>query len=139
MRVRSRLRLRWISVRLPASRYFVAAFAIWLCAALAFAQPLVAVPALTGRVVDLADSLSAVQQQELEQRLSAFEQRKGSQIVLLIVRSTQPETIEQYAIRVAEQWKLGRKKVDDGAILLVAKEDRTLRVEVGYGLEGCNL
>jgi len=68
--------------------------------------------------------------------LSAFEQRKGSQIALLIVRSTHPETIEQYAIRVAEQWKLGRKTVDDGAILLIAKEDRTLRIEVGYGLEG---
>ena len=123
-------------MRPPASKEFVAALAAWLCIALVSAQPLVAVPALTGRVVDLADSLSAVQQQELDQRLSAFEQRKGSQIALLIVRSTQPETIEQYAIRVAEQWKLGRKKVDDGAILLVAKEDRTLRIEVGYGLEG---
>jgi uncharacterized protein len=122
--------------RLPASKQFIAALAAWLCAALVFAQPLVAVPALTGRVVDLADSLSAVQQQDLDKRLSAFEQRKGSQIALLIVRSTHPETIEQYAIRVAEQWKLGRKKVDDGAILLIAKEDRTLRIEVGYGLEG---
>lgn len=123
-------------VRLPASKQFIAALAAWLCVALVFAQPLVAVPALTGRVVDLADSLSAVQQQELDKRLSAFEQRKGSQMALLIVPSTQPETIEQYAIRVAEQWKLGRTKVDDGAILLIAKEDRTLRIEVGYGLEG---
>ena len=130
------MRRRWILVRLPASKEFVAALAAWLCIGLVSARPLVAVPALTGRVVDLADSLSAVQQQELDQRLSAFEQRKGSQIALLIVRSTQPETIEQYAIRVAEQWKLGRRKVDDGAILLVAKEDRTLRIEVGYGLEG---
>jgi uncharacterized protein len=130
------MRRRWILVHLPASKEFVAALAAWLCIGLVSARPLVAVPALTGRVVDLADSLSAVQQQELDQRLSAFEQRKGSQIALLIVRSTQPETIEQYAIRVAEQWKLGRKKVDDGAILLVAKEDRTLRIEVGYGLEG---
>jgi uncharacterized protein len=130
------MRRRWILVHLPASKEFVAALAAWLCIGLVSARPLVAVPALTGRVVDLADSLSAVQQQELDQRLSAFEQRKGSQIALLIVRSTQPETIEQYAIRVAEQWKLGRRKVDDGAILLVAKEDRTLRIEVGYGLEG---
>lgn len=130
------MRLRWILVRLPASRYFIAALAIWLCAALVFAQPLVAVPALTGRVVDITDGLSAAQKQELDDRLSAFEQRKGSQIALLIVRSTHPETIEQYAIRVAERWKLGRKKVDDGAILLIAKEDRTLRIEVGYGLEG---
>jgi uncharacterized protein len=130
------MRLRWILVRLPASRYFIAALAIWLCAALVFAQPLVAVPALTGRVVDITDGLSAAQKQELDDRLSAFEQRKGSQIALLIVRSTHPETIEQYAIRVAERWKLGRKKVDDGAILLIAKDDRTLRIEVGYGLEG---
>jgi uncharacterized protein len=130
------MRHRWNLVRLPASKQFIAALAAWLCAALVVAQPLVAVPALTGRVVDLADSLSAVQQQDLDKRLSAFEQRKGSQIALLIVRSTHPETIEQYAIRVAEQWKLGRKKVDDGAILLIAKEDRTLRIEVGYGLEG---
>ena len=136
MNPRSRMHRRWILVRPPASKEFVAALAAWLCIALVSAQPLVAVPALTGRVVDLADSLSAVQQQELDQRLSAFEQRKGSQIALLIVRSTQPETIEQYAIRVAEQWKLGRKKVDDGAILLIAKDDRTLRIEVGYGLEG---
>lgn len=130
------MRHRWNLARLPASKQFIAALAAWLCAALVVAQPLVAVPALTGRVVDLADSLSAVQQQDLDKRLSAFEQRKGSQIALLIVRSTHPETIEQYAIRVAEQWKLGRKKVDDGAILLIAKEDRTLRIEVGYGLEG---
>lgn len=130
------MRHRWNLVRLLASKQFIAALATWFCAALVVAQPLVAVPALTGRVVDLADSLSAVQQQDLDKRLSAFEQRKGSQIALLIVRSTHPETIEQYAIRVAEQWKLGRKKVDDGAILLIAKEDRTLRIEVGYGLEG---
>jgi uncharacterized protein len=136
MRARSRLRHRWILVRLPLSRYLIAALAIWLCAALVFAQPLVEVPALNDRVVDTTDALSVAQKQELDGRLSAFERRKGSQIALLIVRSTQPETIEQYAIRVVEQWKLGRKKVDDGAILLIAKEDRTLRIEVGYGLEG---
>ena len=136
MNPRSRTCPRWILVRLPASRHFIALFAAWLCAALVCAQPLVAVPVLTGRVVDLTDSLSVVQQQELDTRLSEFEQRKGSQLALLIIRSTQPETIEQYAIRVAEQWRIGRKQVDDGAILLIAKEDRTLRIEVGYGLEG---
>lgn len=136
MNPRSRTRPGWILVHLPASRHFIALFVAWLCAALVCAQPLVAVPALTGRVVDLADSLSVAQQQELDKRLSAFEQRKGSQIALLIIRSTQPETIEQYAIRVAEQWKLGRNQVDDGAVLLIAKEDRALRIEVGYGLEG---
>lgn len=96
----------------------------------------VAVPPLAARVTDLTGTLDAASQARLEQRLRAFEQRKGSQVAVLIVPSTQPETIEQYGIRVAEQWKLGRSKVDDGAILLLAKDDRTLRIEVGYGLEG---
>lgn len=96
----------------------------------------VAVPPLTGRVVDLTATLSADQVAALEQKLKAFEDRKGSQLAVLIVPTTQPETIEQYALRVVEQWKLGRKKVDDGALLLIAKNDRKLRVEVGYGLEG---
>ncbi len=99
-------------------------------------EGLVPVPPLSGRVVDLSGTLSSAQQQVLEQRLSEFEARKGSQIAVLIVPGTQPEAIEQYAIRVAEQWKLGRKKVDDGAILVVAKNERALRIEVGYGLEG---
>jgi uncharacterized protein len=72
----------------------------------------------------------------LTQKLREFEARKGSQVAVLIVPTTQPEEIEQYSIRVAEAWKIGRKKVDDGAILLVAKNDRKLRIEVGYGLEG---
>jgi uncharacterized protein len=66
----------------------------------------------------------------------AFENKKGSQISILIVPTTQPEALEQYALRVVEQWKLGRKKIDDGALLIVAKNDRALRIEVGYGLEG---
>jgi uncharacterized protein len=72
----------------------------------------------------------------MEQTLTAFEARKGSQLAVLLLPSTAPETIEQYALRVAELWKLGRKKVDDGLILVVAKDDRTVRIEVGYGLEG---
>lgn len=100
------------------------------------AQDLAPVPPLTAQVVDLTGTLERAQQQALQQKLRAFEQRKGSQIAVLIVPRTAPETIEQYGIRVAEQWKLGRRKVDDGAILLVAKEERTLRIEVGYGLEG---
>jgi uncharacterized protein len=72
----------------------------------------------------------------LEQTLQAFEAEKGSQLAVLIVPTVAPETIEQYALRVAEQWKLGRKKIDDGAILVIAKSDRALRIEVGYGLEG---
>jgi uncharacterized protein len=91
---------------------------------------------LTGRVTDQTATLTAEQKAGLEQTLQAFEARKGSQLAILIVPSTAPETIEQYALRVAEQWKLGRKKVDDGAILVVARTDRALRIEVGYGLEG---
>jgi uncharacterized protein len=91
---------------------------------------------LTGRVTDETATLTAEQKAALEQTLQAFEVRKGSQLAVLMVPTTAPETIEQYALRVAEQWKLGRKKVDDGAILLVAKNDRALRIEVGYGLEG---
>ena len=96
----------------------------------------VAVPSLQTRVTDLTGTLSAPQQQALEAKLAAFEAAKGSQIAVLIVPTTEPETIEQYALRVAEQWQLGRKGVDDGALLLVAKNDRKLRIEVGYGLEG---
>jgi uncharacterized protein len=95
-----------------------------------------AVPPLTGRIIDQTATLTTEQIAGLEQTLQAFEARKGSQLVVLIVPSSTPETIEQYALRVVEQWKLGRKKVDDGAILIVAKNDRALRIEVGYGLEG---
>ncbi|MBN8978255.1 MAG: YgcG family protein [Rhizobiales bacterium] len=96
----------------------------------------VAVPPLTGRVVDQTGTLTSEQIATLDGTLQAFEQRKGSQIAVLIVPTTEPETIEQFSIRVAEAWKIGRKKIDDGAILVVAKDDRRLRIEVGYGLEG---
>src|SRR5574338_1049719 len=96
----------------------------------------VPVPALKARVTDLTGTLSAAQRTALEERLAAFEARKGSQIAVLLVPTTQPETIEQYGIRVAEQWKLGRKGVDDGVLRLVAMKDRAVRIEVGYGLEG---
>jgi uncharacterized protein len=96
----------------------------------------VAVPPLTGRVVDLTGTLSSDQIAAQTQRLQDFEKRKGSQIAVLIVPTTQPETIEQYSIRVAEAWKIGRRKIDDGALLVVAKDDHKLRIEVGYGLEG---
>jgi uncharacterized protein len=94
------------------------------------------VPPLSGRVVDQTATLSASEQAALTQTLQAFEARKGSQLTVLIVPTTAPEPIESYSLRVAEQWKLGRKKVDDGALLIVAKNDRTMRIEVGYGLEG---
>lgn len=89
-----------------------------------------------GRVVDETGTLSASQRSALEQALAAFEQRKGSQIGVLVVQSTEPEGIEEFGIRVADAWKLGRKGVDDGAILIVALRDRSMRIEVGYGLEG---
>jgi uncharacterized protein len=96
----------------------------------------VAIPPLVSHVTDLTGTLSANETAQLEHKLREFETRKGSQIAVLIVPTTHPETIEQYSIRVVEAWKLGRKGVDDGILLLIAKQDRTLRIEVGYGLEG---
>nr|WP_249162375.1 YgcG family protein [Bradyrhizobium ottawaense] len=129
----------WIarSSRARTASWWRAAFVAALV--LAFALPAsadVAVPQLTGRVVDQTGTLSSSETAALSQKLRDFETRKGSQIAVLIVPTTQPETIEQFSIRVAEAWKIGRKKVDDGAILVVAKNDRHLRIEVGYGLEG---
>lgn len=108
--------------------------AVCVCASLAMAQ--VAVPPLTGPIVDQTATLSVEQLASLSQTLTALEARKGSQLAVLIVPSTAPEAIEPYALRVAEAWKLGRSKVDDGAILVIAKDDRAVRIEVGYGLEG---
>lgn len=105
------------------------------------AQSLQPVPPLQARVTDLTGTLGAGQRQQLEAQLAAIEQRKGAQVVVLMLPTTRPEEIEQYGIRVAEAWKIGRgsvdgKRVDDGVILLVAKDDRKVRIEVGYGLEG---
>jgi uncharacterized protein len=100
------------------------------------AQQPVAVPALTGRVVDLTGTLSAADKIDLEGRLADLEARKGSQLAVLVVPTVRPEAIEQYSIRVVDQWQLGRRDVDDGVLLLVAKDDRQVRIEVGYGLEG---
>ena len=96
----------------------------------------VAVPELSRRVTDLTSTLSADQVAALESKLAAFEAQQGSQIAVLIVPTTLPEDIAQFGIRVAEKWKIGRTKIDDGVILIVASDDRTLRLEVGYGLEG---
>jgi len=104
----------------------------WVLPALA----LVAVPPLTGRVVDQTGTLSSGDIAQLTQTLADLERRKGSQIAVLIVPTTDGEAIEQFSLRVAEAWKIGRKKIDDGALLVIAKNDRRLRIEVGYGLEG---
>ena len=114
------------------------------------AQDLQPVPPLKARVTDLTRTLEPQQVQSLEAMLAALEQKKGAQVAVLMVPTTRPEAIEQYGIRVAEAWKLGRGKeqaarasgnpnapaVDDGVLLLIAKDDRRLRIEVGYGLEG---
>jgi uncharacterized protein len=96
----------------------------------------VAVPPLVGRVVDQTGTLSTNDVSALNQTIRAFEARKGSQFAVLIVPTTDGEAIEQYSLRVAEAWKIGRKKIDDGVLLVIAKNDRHLRIEVGYGLEG---
>jgi uncharacterized protein len=122
------MRARWLTVGIV-----LAALAL---APGAWAQDVVPVPNLAGRVTDFTGTLSAEQVAALDKRLAAFEARKGAQVAVLLVPTTQPETIEQFGIRVAEKWKIGRTKVDDGVIVIVAKNDRALRIEVGYGLEG---
>jgi uncharacterized protein len=119
-------------------RLLLAAMALVIGAAfgVACAQGLQPVPALSARVTDVTGTLTAGQQAELEQKLADFEARKGTQIAVLLVSTTQPEEIEQYSIRVTDVWKLGRKKVDDGALLILAKDDHKLRIESGQGLEG---
>src|SRR6267378_1750419 len=109
--------------------------ALLLCWAFA-ASADVAVPTLTGRVVDQTGTLTSGDIASLTQTLKDLEIRKGSQIAVLVVPTTEGEAIEQFSIRVAEAWKIGRKKIDDGALLVIAKNDRHLRIEVGYGLEG---
>ena len=124
------LRSVWIA------RFFSTWLLLW-----AFAFPWqvfaeVAVPALSARVIDQTKTLTPDQLRTLDQKLREIEARKGSQVVVLMVPTTKPEEIEQFAIRVADKWKIGRKKVDDGVIVLIAKNDRAVRIEVGYGLEG---
>jgi len=114
----------------------LAALAAAALALAAYAQTLQPVPPLESRVTDLTGTLTAGARSALESKLAAFEARKGAQIAVLIVPTTQPEEIEQYSIRVVDAWKLGREGPDDGALLLVAMQDRALRIEVGRGLEG---
>jgi uncharacterized protein len=115
---------------------FVAALSILLVLAALPLRAEVAVPPLAARVTDLTGTLTPDQKAALERKLAAFEQEKGSQIAVLLVPTTEPETIEQYSIRVVDQWQLGRRGIDDGALVLLARQDRTVRIEVGRGLEG---
>lgn len=110
--------------------------ALLLCWAVVLQAAPVAIPPLSARVTDLTQTLDAGQRAQLESQLAGLEQRKGAQIAVLLVPTTGEDSIEDYAVRAFEQWKLGRKGVDDGVLLVVAKNDRTLRIEVGYGLEG---
>ncbi len=122
-------------------RTWFALVALCWFSGLALAQPLQPIPQLKTRVTDLTGTLDAAALQGITAKLAQIEQAKGSQVAVLIVASTQPEAIEQYAQRVTDQWKLGRgkvdgKSVDDGVLLLIAKDDRKIRIAVGKGLEG---
>lgn len=108
---------------------------LWL-ALHAGAGEVAALPPLTAHVNDLTGTLDETQRAQLEASLKALELRKGAQLAILLLPSTQPESIEAFGIRLAEAWKLGRKGVDDGLIVIVAKDDKRVRIEVGYGLEG---
>src|SRR5512135_891158 len=114
---------------------FLAAIAL-ACAVELFGADLRQIPPLTARVTDTTGTLDAGQKQALESSLAALEQRKGAQLAVLMVPTVKPEEIEQYSIRVVDAWKLGRKNVDDGVLLIIAKEDHRVRIEVGRGLEG---
>ncbi|MCP5282078.1 MAG: TPM domain-containing protein [Rhodoferax sp.] len=107
-----------------------------LLAGLSQAQGVLPVPALTGRVIDQTGTLDAGQVAALTARLAALEEKKGSQVVVLMVPTTAPEDIASYANRVGNAWKIGRRDVGDGVLLIVAKNDRTLRIEVAKTLEG---
>lgn len=100
------------------------------------AQDVLPVPALTARVIDQTGTLSEADKAALEAKLAAYERDKGSQIVVLMVPTTQPEDIASYAHRVASSWKIGRRDVGDGVLLIVAKDDRRMRIEVAKKLEG---
>jgi uncharacterized protein len=122
----------------------LACLSVALASAFAFAHERVPIPDLHARVTDLTQTLTSEQTAALDGELAALEARKGAQLALLMIPTltppadvpTQAEDIESYATRVFEQWKLGRKRVDDGVLLIVIKNDHKVRIEVGYGLEG---
>ena len=115
-------------------------FLVWLLASFVWlaaqAQGVLPVPALTARVIDTTGTLDAIQLKGLDDKLAAFERDKGTQIAFLLVPTTQPEDISSYANRVSNEWKIGRKGVGDGVLLVVSKNDRKVRIEVAKTLEG---
>ncbi|MES2229171.1 MAG: TPM domain-containing protein [Pseudomonadota bacterium] len=113
----------------------VVAWLLWLATA-AFAQDVLPVPPLSGRVVDQTGTLTPAQEQALTAKLEAIETQRGAQIVVLIVPTTQPEDIATYGQRVADTWKVGRRDVGDGLVIVVAKNDRRINIEVAKTLEG---
>ena len=119
-----------------ALRTFPALVALLFACAVAQAQQLAPIPSLDSPVVDTTGTLDAASRQQLEQQALALQQRKGSQLQVLMVPTTQPEAIEPYTQRVFDQWQLGRKGVDDAVLVVVAKDDRAARIQPGYGLEG---
>jgi uncharacterized protein len=118
----------------------VFALLLALVAMNASAQKFAPIPPLNSHVTDTVGMLDAAQRTALENVLTEYENRTGSQVAVLLMSKTEPETIEQYGIRLAEAWRIGRKGIDDGAILIVAKDNppafRRLRIEAGYGVEG---
>jgi uncharacterized protein len=115
---------------------WLVAFCCLILPASGWGGDVVAIPGLSARVTDLTGTLPADRRAALESSLAAIERDKGTQVAILLLPTTQPETIEQFGIRLAEAWKIGRKGISDGVIVIVAKEDRKMRIEVGYGLEG---
>src|SRR3569832_2930980 len=119
---------------------FLPVFLLALLCAVAQAQEFVAVPPLKGHVNDIAGMLQPEQRRALDNVLQEYESRTGSQLAILLLPSTAPEAIEQYSIRVADEWKIGRKGVDAGVILVVAKDTppalRRLRIAAGRGVQG---
>lgn len=113
-----------------------ALFTLYLGLAHADTGALAPVPALTARVMDQTATLNTAQRQTLENQLTALEQARGSQVVVLLVPTTQTEDIAAFANRVADAWKIGRKGVGDGLLIVVDKQDRRVRIEVARALEG---
>lgn len=130
------LKYKHFGICILLSLVYVLANTLAIPSAIAAASDQVAIPALSKHVTDLTNTLAADQVSALESKLLAFEQTKGSQIAILILPTTQPDDIAQFTIRLADAWKIGRKSVGDGVIVVVAKNDRKLRIEVGRGLEG---